>query len=110
MEYSDNYSKTSRLWQYCKDTPAVNNNGNIVDFGENNLTDSFKFNRHATFLAFAWIPARANFDANFIEESFLSFIIHWSKSRNKWVVIIKTYWSQKVCFRGPKAWNQSLPR
>ena len=53
MEYSDNYSKTSRLWQYCKDTPAANNNGNIVDFGENNLTDSFKFNRHATFLAFA---------------------------------------------------------
>ena len=92
MEYSDNYSKTSSLWQYCKDTPAVNNNGNIVDFGENNLTDSFKFNRHATFLAFAWIPARANFEENFIEES-LSFIIHWSKSRNKWVVIIKTYWS-----------------
>ena len=33
IEYSDNYSKTSgSLWQYCKDIPAVNNNGDIVDF------------------------------------------------------------------------------
>ena len=31
IEYSDNYSKTSgSLWQYCKDRPAVNNNGNIL--------------------------------------------------------------------------------
>ena len=30
-EYDDNYSKTSgSLWQYCKDIPAVNNNGNIA--------------------------------------------------------------------------------
>ena len=43
IEYSDNYSKTSEsLSQYCKDVPAVNNNGEIVDFGEANLTDSFK--------------------------------------------------------------------
>ena len=43
MEYSDNYSnKSGRLWQYCKDIPAVNNNGNIVDFnGAANDTDSF---------------------------------------------------------------------
>ena len=109
IEYSGNYSKTSSLWQYGKDTAAANNNSNIVDFGENNLNDSVKFNKHATFLAWAGVLARANFEANFTEESFLSFIIHWSKSRNKWVVIIKTYWSQKVCFRGPKAWNQSLP-
>ena len=33
IEYSDNYSKTSGgLWQYCKDIPAVNNNGDIVIF------------------------------------------------------------------------------
>ena len=33
IEYDDNYSKTSgSLWQYCKDIPAVNNNGNIIDF------------------------------------------------------------------------------
>ena len=46
IEYSDNYAKTSRsLWQYCKDIPAVNNNNNaILDFTENNLTDSFNFN------------------------------------------------------------------
>ena len=32
IEYSYNYSKTSRnSWQYCKDKPAVNNNDNIVN-------------------------------------------------------------------------------
>ena len=44
IEYSDNYSKTSgSLWQYCKDIPAVNNNGDIVDFNGTNATDSFNF-------------------------------------------------------------------
>ena len=43
IEYSDNSAKTSgSLWQYCLDIPAVNNNA-IVDFTENNLTDSFNF-------------------------------------------------------------------
>ena len=33
IEYSDNYSETSgRLWQYCKDIPAVDNNNSIVNF------------------------------------------------------------------------------
>ena len=41
IEYSDNYSKTSgSLWQYCKDIPAENNNGDIVIFNEANNTDS----------------------------------------------------------------------
>ena len=44
IEYSDNYSKTSgSLWQYCKDIPAVNNNNAIINFTNNNLTDSFNF-------------------------------------------------------------------
>ena len=44
IEYSDNYSKTSRsLWQYCKEIPAINNNGAIVDFNGANATDSFNF-------------------------------------------------------------------
>ena len=44
IEYSDNYSKTSgSLWQYCKDIPAVNNNGDIVDSNVANATDSFSF-------------------------------------------------------------------
>ena len=44
IEYSDNYSKTSgSLLQYCKDIPAVDNNNAIVNFPENNLTDSFNF-------------------------------------------------------------------
>ena len=43
IEYSDNYAKTSgSLRQYCLDIPALNNNA-IVDFTENNLTDSFNF-------------------------------------------------------------------
>ena len=43
-ECSDNYAKTSgSLWQYCKDIPAINNNDNIINFTEGNLTDSFNF-------------------------------------------------------------------
>ena len=44
IEYSDNYSKTSEsLWQYTKDIPAVSNDNAIIDFTNNNLTDSFDF-------------------------------------------------------------------
>ena len=44
IEYSDDYSKTSgSLWQYCKEIPAVNNAGNIVDFNGANAIDSFDF-------------------------------------------------------------------
>ena len=44
IEYSDNYSKTSEgIWQYCKETAAVNNEGAIVDFNGVNATDSFNF-------------------------------------------------------------------
>ena len=44
IEYSNNYSKTSgSLWQYCKEIPAVNNDGNIVNFNGANATDSFIF-------------------------------------------------------------------
>ena len=44
IEYSNTYSKTSgRLWQYCKDIPAVDNINAIVNFAENNLTDSVNF-------------------------------------------------------------------
>ena len=41
-KYSDNYSKTSGgLRQYCKDIPAVNNDGDIVEFNGPNATNSF---------------------------------------------------------------------
>ena len=44
LEYSPAYAKTSgSFWQYCKDIPAVDNNNAIVNFAENNLTDSFNF-------------------------------------------------------------------
>ena len=44
IEYSDDYSKTfARLQQYCKDTPAVNDNGNIIEFNGANATDSYNF-------------------------------------------------------------------
>ena len=49
IEYSDNYSKTSEsLWQYCKDIPAVEDNGAIVDFNGANATDSFNFKTKIT--------------------------------------------------------------
>ena len=44
IEYSGNYPKTSgSLWQYCKDIPAVNDDGDIDIFNGNNDTDSFNF-------------------------------------------------------------------
>ena len=49
IEYSDNYSKTSgSLWQYCKEIPAVNIVGDIVDFNGANVTDSFNFKTKIT--------------------------------------------------------------
>ena len=49
IEYSDNYSKTSgSLWQYCREIPAVNNAGDIVDFNGANATDSFNFKTKIT--------------------------------------------------------------
>ena len=49
IEYSNNYSKTSgSLWQYCKEIPAVNNEGNIVDFNGANATDSLNFKTKIT--------------------------------------------------------------
>ena len=44
IEYSDNYSKTSgSLWQYCKEIPVINDNGDILGFNGANATDSFNF-------------------------------------------------------------------
>ena len=44
IKYSDSFSKTSgSLWQYCKDIPAVDSKNEIVNFAQNNFTDSFNF-------------------------------------------------------------------
>ena len=50
IEYSDNYSRTSGiLWQYCRDEPAMDDNGAIVDFNAANaITDSFKIKEKIT--------------------------------------------------------------
>ena len=49
MEYSNNYSKTcGSWWQDDKYIPAVNNNGDIVDFNVANATDSFNFKTKIT--------------------------------------------------------------
>ena len=49
IEHSHNYSKTSgSMWQYCKDVLSVDNNNTIVNFAENNLTDSFNFKAKIT--------------------------------------------------------------
>ena len=36
------------MWQYCKDIPAVNNNGNIVEFSGAHAIDSFNFKAKIT--------------------------------------------------------------
>ena len=45
IEYSDNYSKTcGSLWQYCRDEPFLDDNGDIADFpADDNNSASFKF-------------------------------------------------------------------
>ena len=49
IEYSDNFSKKfGSLWQYCKDTPAVDDDGDIIDFNGANATDSFNFKTKIT--------------------------------------------------------------
>ena len=49
IQYKDNYSKNCGiLWQYCKDIPAVNNNGRIVEFNGANAIDSFSFKAKIT--------------------------------------------------------------
>ena len=49
IEYGNDYSKTSgNLWEYYKDLPAVNNNGDIVEFNGTNVTDSFNFKAKIT--------------------------------------------------------------
>ena len=49
IEYSDNYSKTSgSLQQYCKEIPALDNNGNTADFNGANATGSFSFKTKIT--------------------------------------------------------------
>ena len=50
IEYSDAYSETSgSLWQYYRDEAALDNNGNIIDFpDDNNNSASFKFKQKIT--------------------------------------------------------------
>ena len=49
IEYSDNYSKTfGSLWQYCKEIPAADDAGNVVDFNGANVTDLFNFKTKIT--------------------------------------------------------------
>ena len=50
IEHIDNYSQTSGiLWQFCRDEPASDANGTIVDFNAaNSITDSFKIKEKMT--------------------------------------------------------------
>ena len=50
VEYSDAYPKASgNLWQYYRDQPVLDNNGNITDFlHDNNNSASFKFKQKIT--------------------------------------------------------------
>ena len=50
VKYSDAYTKTSgSLWQYCRNEPALDNNGNTIDFpANNNKSTSFNFKQQIT--------------------------------------------------------------
>ena len=49
-EYSAAYLKASgSLWQYYGDEPTLENNGNVIDFpDDNNTSASFKFKQKIT--------------------------------------------------------------
>ena len=49
VQFSHNYRKTfGNLWQYCKNIPPVNDNGNIAEFNGANATDSINFKTKIT--------------------------------------------------------------
>ena len=49
IEYSDNYSKTlGTLWQYYRDEPFINNNGDIIDIPDDPDTTSFNYQQKIT--------------------------------------------------------------
>ena len=50
IEYRDSYLNTSgSLWQYYRDEPALNANGEVIDFpANNNNSVSFKFKQQIT--------------------------------------------------------------
>ena len=49
LEYSINYSKTSGiLWQYCRDEPDLNGNGNIAEFNVADATNLLNFKAKIT--------------------------------------------------------------
>ena len=50
IEYRDSYLNTSgSLWQYYRDEPALNANGEVIDFAANNNNSvSFKFKQQIT--------------------------------------------------------------
>ena len=50
IEYRDSYLNTSgSLWQYYRDEPALNANGEVIDFPSNNNNSvSFKFKQQIT--------------------------------------------------------------
>ena len=50
IECRDTYSKTSGgLWQYYRDEPALNDDGNTIDFpNDSNNSVSFKFKQKIT--------------------------------------------------------------
>ena len=50
IEYSNAYSKTSRSWwQNYRNEPALDNNGNIIDFpDDDNNSPPFKFRQKIT--------------------------------------------------------------
>ena len=47
IEYSDSYSKTSGIsLQYCRDISVLDNDGEVMDFNEANVTGSFNLKKN----------------------------------------------------------------
>ena len=49
IEHSDNYLKTfGSLWQYYRDEPFTDNNGDVIDIPDDPDTTSFNYKRKIT--------------------------------------------------------------
>ena len=83
IEYSDNYSKTSGiLRQFCKEIPAIDNNGGIINFSGANETDSFNFKTKIT-----GTTADNNIDGNIAGRADVEIMVPLKYLSNFWRIL-----------------------
>ena len=109
IEYSDAYSKTwGSSWKYYRDKPALDNNGIIIDFlndDDDNTSASFKFKQK--------IPGQTgNSGTKYVEIMVpLKHVSNFWRTLGmpliKWEISLKLKWSRKCVILAGRANNQN---